>query len=116
MKAPRESDLVKQVLAWLTLHGIWCWRQNQGAIPLKGGGYRRFVGLPGVSDILAVLGPETGLPGVLLAIECKSPTGRLSPEQGRFLDEVNARGGIGLCVRSLADLEAGLRAEGVTFE
>ncbi len=111
MRTPTESDLVRACLQWLTLHGILAWRANQIPAPLKGGGFRRFAGMPGVSDILCVLPPA----GRLLAIEAKSPTGKLRPAQAVFLDEVNRRGAVGLVVRSLADLEAGLRAEGVEF-
>jgi hypothetical protein len=28
IKAPSESDLVRQVLAWLHLHRVCCWRAN----------------------------------------------------------------------------------------
>lgn len=112
----RESDVLTSCLDWLQLHGIWCWRQNQGAIPLKGGGYRRFVGLKGVADILGIL-PQTvrvagdesvSTFGNLLAVETKRP-GEKPPEQEAFLREVNARGGVGICVHSVRELEAALR-------
>src|SRR5262249_39289446 len=45
----RESDVLSGCLHFLKLKGIYCWRQNQGAIPLKDGGYRRFNGLKGVA-------------------------------------------------------------------
>ncbi len=53
--ADRESDVLTACLQYLAVKGIFAWRQNQGAIPRKGGGYRRFVGLRGVSDILGIL-------------------------------------------------------------
>lgn len=109
----RESDVLSACLHWLQLRGIWCWRQNQGAIPLKNGGFRRFVGLEGVSDILGILpqtvhivgenGPITF--GNLLAVETKRPGGKLKPEQVEFLRRVNELGGVGVCVHSLRELE-----------
>ncbi len=116
MKKGTESQLVRACLQYLTLQGFLCWRANAAAVPLKGGGFRRFAGIRGVADILCVLGPSTGRPGVLLAVECKSATGRMSPHQEWFRDALTVAGGLYVLVRSLADLEAGLRAEGVTFE
>jgi hypothetical protein len=108
----RESDVLSGCLAWLQLNGVWCWRQNQGAIPLPGGGFRRFVGLKGVSDILGIL-PQTvrladeSAPvtfGNLLAVETKRPGEKLRPEQEAFLRQVNERGGVALCECSVTEL------------
>ena len=109
----RESDVLSACLQWLQMKGVWCWRQNQGAIPLAGGGYRRFVGLKGVADILGILpqtvrvvgdeGPVTF--GNLLAVETKRQGENPRPEQEEFLRQVNERGGVGVCVRSVGELE-----------
>ena len=114
----RESDVLSGCLQWLQLKGVWCWRQNQGAIPLKGGGYRRFVGLKGVADILGILpqtvrvvgdhGPVTF--GNLLAVETKRRGEKPRPEQEEFLRQVNARGGVGVCVHSVSELQKVLAA------
>ena len=53
-----ERDVQRACLDWLYANGIFCWRQNQAAVPLPGGGFRKFNGLRGVSDILGVL-PQT---------------------------------------------------------
>lgn len=121
IKRGTEGDILRGCLQYLALRGIFCWRQNQGAIPLKGGGYRKFVGLKGVSDILGVVeeqaysfkddNPVTV--GRVLAVEVKKPGGKLSREQKQFLDTVREKGGLALCVRSVAELELALRAEGV---
>jgi VRR-NUC domain len=109
----RESDVLTACLQWLHWKGLFCWRQNQGAIPLKGGGYRKFVGLKGVSDILGIL-PETvtvaGVVGpvtfgTLLAVEVKRPGEKLRSDQAEFLKNVNDRGGIGIVVHSIHELE-----------
>lgn len=113
----RESDLLAACMRWLQMEGVWCWRQNQGAIPLRDGGYRRFVGLKGVSDILGIL-PQTVVItgerepvtfGNLLAVETKRPGEKPRPEQQAFLDRVNELGGVGVCVHSVDELERSLR-------
>jgi hypothetical protein len=109
----RESGILSACLQWLHLKGVWAWRQNQGAIPLPNGGYRRFVGLAGVSDILGILPQKVRVVGAeapvtfgsLLAVETKRPGQKLRPAQAEFLRMVNERGGIGLCVHSLKELE-----------
>lgn len=106
-----ESDIVRGCLQLLQARGIYCWRQNQGGIPLPNGGFRRFVGLKGVSDILGIV-PQTHegvLFGNLLAVECKTEKGKVSDDQKAFLFEINARGGIGLVVRSVEELERELQ-------
>ena len=114
--ANRETDVLSSCLEWLRMKGVWCWRQNQGAIPLKSGGYRRFVGLKGVADILGILpqtvcvvgddGPVTF--GNLLAVETKRHGENPRPEQVEFLRLVNERGGVGVCVHSVSELEEAL--------
>src|SRR5437763_15393765 len=108
----RESDVLAGCLQWLQLAGVWCWRQNQGAIPLPGGGFRRFTGLKGVSDVLGILPQTVQLLGEanpvtfgnLLAVETKRPGEKLRPEQEEFLHRVNQLGGVGLCVHSVDEL------------
>src|SRR4051794_4182209 len=117
MRATTESDVLGACLQYLALKGILCWRQNQGAIPLKDGGYRRFVGRKGVSDILGILPQRVQVLGEdqpvtfgnLLAVEVKKFGGRLRPEQEAFLRDVRERGGVGLCVHSVKELEDQLR-------
>ena len=114
--ADRESDVLTACLQYLSLKGVFAWRQNQGAIPLKGGGYRRFVGLHGVSDILGILSQSVAVVGEgnlrfgnLLAVEVKRIGQKPRPEQAAFLERVNALGGVGICVHSVAELQARLR-------
>ena len=73
----------------------------------------------GVSDILGILGSASigadgslGL-GRLLAIEVKSSKGKATPDQASFLLQVNNRGGLGFIARSVEDVEAVFRREGV---
>ena len=69
-----------------------------------------------MSDILGILPQTVDLQGEkvtfgnFLAIEVKRPGEPLREEQEIFLQEVRDRGGIGLCVRSLADLEREMKS------
>ncbi len=56
---------------------------------------------PGISDLCAVRA------GVVLWIECKSATGRLSPAQEQFRRDIESRGGTHVIARGVSDL-AGL--------
>src|SRR5262249_15385763 len=89
MKAPTESGTLSACLALLRLRGILAWRASTtGVYDPARKCFRSFRGLKGVSDILGVLEG-----GGRLAVEVKSATGRLTPDQQWFLDEVNRRGG-----------------------
>lgn len=61
--------------------------------------------LNGVSDILGILAPW----GVLVAIEVKSKTGRLRPDQAAFLAWVKRAGGIAIEARSIEDVDRGIK-------
>ncbi len=104
MRAEREADILRTCLAWLRLQGVYCWRQNQGALSTASQGKRRFfrfAGVEGISDIIGLLRPS----GRLLAIEVKRPGRQPTPEQDTFLDVIRASGGLALCVHSLWELQ-----------
>lgn len=42
--------------------------------------------------------------GRFIAVEVKSASGRLTPEQANFLEQVNKAGGIGICARSVEEV------------
>jgi hypothetical protein len=112
MRAPKEADILRDCLTWLKLHGVFCWRQNQGAISGVHNGKKRFLrfsSMNGVSDILGILPPS----GRFLAIECKRPGNKPTAEQDAFLDIVRQCGGIAVCVRSIDELEQALTDAGV---
>lgn len=112
-----EIDLVRACLDWLVLHKIKAWRMNNTGIfdPVKKV-YRSFQGLRGVSDILGIVPQTVEVDGEqvtfgnFLAIEVKKPGETLRVEQEEFLREIRARGGIGLCVHSLEELEQQMQA------
>ncbi len=108
----KEIDLVRACLEWLALKRIKAWRSNNTGVfdPVKKV-YRTFQGLRGVSDILGIVPRTVELDGermtfgLFLALEVKRPGETLRAEQEQFLEEVRQRGGIGLCIRSLTELE-----------
>lgn len=113
MKAPKESDILHLCLDWLRLKGALAIRVNSSAFGGEYKGRRRWVrsnDTPGCADILVCL--PLADRAVFCAIEVKGPKGRLMPAQASFLDAVRAAGGLALCVRSLDELIAALRAEG----
>ncbi len=108
-----ESDVLSACLDYLHLRGILAWRTNNTGVfdPAKKV-FRTFRGLKGVSDILGIVSQEVSLSdgqplvqGILLAVETKKPGNKPSADQAWFLEEVNRRGGIGLWVTSVRELE-----------
>ena len=95
----KESVYQKAILDYLTIKGIYCWRnQSTGIYNAKTGGYIP-LSKAGVSDILGIL-PD----GRLLAIEVKVPKGKLSPAQQQFLDDINQRGGLAFMATTIDDV------------
>lgn len=96
--APPESALLRQVLQWLNLKGIFAWRANSGG-GLRGG--RPVRGNPaGTPDVLCVLPPA----GRLVGLELKSASGRLRPAQEAWRGAAERAGALHLVVRSLGQL------------
>ena len=107
---PKEAAVLASVLQALNFYPSVSWfrRMNSGAYVLGEHKQRRFIrfGFEGCSDIIGQMKPRRkGLPGAWLAIEVKSATGKVSDHQERFLDMVNAAGGVGFVARSVDDLK-----------
>lgn len=108
MRDIRETDILRICLRWLQLQGIYCWRQNQGALSAVSRGKRRFFRFAtatGISDIVGLLRPA----GRFLAVEIKRPGRSLTVEQAAFLATIRDHGGVALCVHSLEELQEALR-------
>lgn len=94
-----EAAALNEVLRVLRAHPnvAWCRRMNSGAVKVDG----RFVrfGFVGCPDVLGQLRN-----GLVLAVECKSRTGRLREEQAVFLDIVSASGGCAFVARNARDV------------
>jgi hypothetical protein len=117
-----ETATVKAILDYLHLRGYLAWRQNSRVVMLPGKGGKdrpvRMGGVKGMADIIGCVpwygchGPQPGQYGAeprigrLLAIECKSETGRPTPEQTAFLAAVVRAGGIAFLARSVRDVQA----------
>jgi hypothetical protein len=94
-----ESGVVNACIRWLWLNHCYIWRQNTGAFKVND----RFIryGVPGCADIIGLTQS-----GRFVAVECKSPEGRLTEQQAAFRDLVVAKNGIYILARSLSDLQA----------
>lgn len=94
-----ESDIQRSIMLALSQAGCLIWRNNSGilknpaGIPIKFG-----VGNPGGSDLIGI---APG--GRFIAIEVKTPRGRATPEQIRFIEAVKKHGGIAGIARSVED-------------
>lgn len=97
----KENKVQKEVLNYLLHNGIYCWRNNNTPqYDAKLGMYRAFNGKRGVGDILGIL-PS----GRFLSVECKSSTGKVSPDQILFAKMGTAIGGLCVVVHSLDELK-----------
>lgn len=109
--APREREVLAQVLEWLALHRVMAWRNNSGGRLLPGhGGRGQFVrwGVPGSGDVFVLLPPN----GKLVSIEVKRPGAKARPAQEEWMRRVRDQGAGAGVVASVEELEALLRAEG----
>lgn len=101
---PTEAQVLKAVLAFLRAHPkvASIWRQNSGTFAEQNrDGSTRYVRANtarGMADVMGFLKD-----GRVLAIECKSLTGRLQPHQKEFLDKITAAGGVAGVARSVDD-------------
>ena len=95
----KETKIQAEILKYLSQKGIFCWRQNNGAVwDAKLGMYRSHSGMAGVADILAVHN------GNLIAVECKTNKGKMSPAQFLFKKRLEEAGGIYILARSVEDV------------
>ena len=123
----REYIVQREILEYLHTPRLkdvcYVWRnQSTGVFDPISGTFRMNKGLGrinGVSDILGILGSAVigadgslGL-GRLLAIEVKSTKGKATSDQLAFLLHITNRGGLGFIARSVEDVEAVFKREGI---
>lgn len=89
-----EADLYGPILLALSRAGARVFRNNVGLARYRGHTVR--YGLATGSSDLIGWTPD----GRFLALEVKTPRGRLTAEQSAFLDAVARAGGVAACVRS----------------
>ncbi len=96
----KEKDLQNAIIQYLNLHGHFVWRNNTGAFVLESAGKKRFMraGIKGSPDIIGI-----AKDGRFIGIECKSKGRKSTLEQEVFLEQIRARGGIGIVAYSLKD-------------
>lgn len=93
-----EKELQNEIIEFLKIIGVYCWYQNTVGVydPTKKAFRRQSKhSMKGVADILGII------QGRMLAVEVKTPTGSISPEQRIFLAQINSNGGIGFIARSV---------------
>lgn len=114
-KPPLERVIQAQILAYLKARGYFVWRQNQGGIPTRKGGFRKFNGMRGLPDLCGLLpyrstynDPFNCLtkPPQALFIEVKRPGGKLRPEQAAFLAKAKELGHLAFMAASVDDVKA----------
>lgn len=100
---PSESHLVHDILITFGAHpDILLWRSNTGAAR-AGDRLVRF-GARGQADITGVIRVRSQALGAALFIECKSATGKQSPDQVLFQRNVTSMGAIYILARSVQDV------------
>tara|TARA_B100000949_G_C14026130_1_gene343438 strand:- start:141 stop:473 length:333 start_codon:yes stop_codon:yes gene_type:complete len=89
------------------LPDVVIWRNESGVAEHKGR-YVRYGLCKGSADLIGVLAPK----GRFVALEVKTPRGRVSKEQNMFLNLVRSQGGFACVVRSVEEaLQAISRAK-----
>jgi hypothetical protein len=101
-----ESAIVRAILVYLRLAGVFAWRVNTGALRDRRGRPVTF-GTVGCPDIIGAL-PD----GTFLGLEVKTPAGRLRPTQAAFLARLHRNRAAGAVVRSVDDVRLFLRSLG----
>lgn len=96
-----HGQLVDAALVRLSERGVLAWRAPVGVGSLLGTRRVMRFGLPGQSDILAVLPPR----GRLLGLEAKTGRARQSKQQRAFEARVRQMGGAYHVFRSVAELD-----------
>ena len=108
----REQELQNQIRLAVSTPHVKIFRNNVGSIEGKDGRRVTFGLCVGSSDLIGwtsktitadMVGQQVA---VFTALEVKTPTGKVSPQQQVFIDVVNKQGGIGAIVRSVDDAVA----------
>lgn len=106
-----EGTILKSILEYLSVIGMWHMRMNTGAMSGSHNSKRWFVKFckPGTADILAIAtsDKEWGKDKLQWVVwfEVKTPTGKQSEEQKSFQAEVEAEGHAYHVVRSIEDVK-----------
>ncbi|ABB56758.1 VRR-NUC domain-containing protein [Synechococcus elongatus] len=116
-----NSETSLQARLWKTLSqspDVRLWRNNVGTCKAADGRFVRFGLCPGSSDLIGLtrvtITPDMVGQTIALftAIEVKTPTGRVTPEQQSFIDFVQRSGGRAGVARSMQDANKIISGEG----
>ena len=94
----REQDIQRLIMLALSEAGCLIFRNNTGVLKNAAGIPIKFGLCVGSSDLIGI---APG--GRFLAVEIKTPTGKATTEQLRFIEAVRARGGVAGIARSPAE-------------
>lgn len=94
----KEANIQRLIMMAVSEAGCLVWRNNVGTLKNQAGIPIKFGLCVGSSDLIGV-----HYSGRFMAIEVKTETGRIRPEQITFIDAVNKRGGIAGVCRSVED-------------
>lgn len=95
----KEIQLMRDIQLEMTRLGHRLFRNNVGVLKTTEGQYVKYGLCIGSSDLIGW--HKDGCR--FLAIEVKTPNGRVTPEQQQFIDAVRNAGGISCIARSVAD-------------
>lgn len=95
----KEADIQREVMMELSRLGATIWRNNTGVLKDSRGVPVRFGLCVGSSDIIGLY------QGRFLAVEVKTPQGKVTKKQKKFLDLVIKNGGIAFIARGKEDVE-----------
>ena len=84
----KETNIMNACMVALSEAGCLVWRNNVGVLPDANGRPIRYGLGTGSSDLVGICRD-----GTFLAVEIKTPTGRVSPTQEAFIAAVRRRGG-----------------------
>ena len=110
-----ESRILADVRIALSKLGVRIWRNNCGQYFNDNRHVIRYgVANPGGSDLIGfrsvLVTPDMvgSRMAVFVAVECKAPNGRATPEQRNFLEQVAQAGGIAILAHSAEEAVEGL--------
>ena len=110
-----EQYIQQEIRAELGHGDVRLWRNNTGCLQDRQGRWVRFGLAKGSSDLIGIrrititpdmVGQEVG---IFCAVEVKSPTGKPTEEQRRFLSCVESMGGVAGVARSVDEAAQILR-------
>jgi len=93
-----EANILNEIMIALSQSGCLIWRNNTGVLKDSNGRPIKFGLCKGSADLIGV-----AKDGRFLAVECKTSTGRVRPEQLTFIAAVKRAGGRAGIARSVED-------------